>query len=335
MSETSAANQSEKVAKVRRQPKPKALLSKSFASSRAGVNGLLSRSREPSLQQEQGASLFNRPAMASHSAPAHDFSQVSALTAGSATAMFRAVPSSTPAAFAGGRGATAFLAQQEAERNSVPSGATTEEVAPVQTQRGGREISSDHTQTLRRADEEPAPAPAAPKLTKTNLRGPTPSPQGAYNWVIQWQLSDVSPAGGWIVQRVNMDGDIADGDDNPIATRWDPFVPYWEAWKVNAGQSITVFADGTEASDAEDDTFANRGYGPNTKGQTEQTGSAEFYEGLTLPGAFQVIPGHPAGILLTTTSDPGLSGGSGAIPHNLAAKWDGVDGDGSTELVSD
>jgi hypothetical protein len=333
MSETSASNQSEKAAKVRRQPKPKALLSKSFAGSRAGVNSLLSRRRDASLQQEQGASLFNRPAIASHSAPAHDFSQVSALTTGSATALFRAVPSSTPTAFAGGRGATAFLEQHAAEHQSAPSGAAAEEAAPVQAQRGGREISSDHTQMLHRADEEPAPAPAAPKLTKTNLRGPTPSPHGAYNWVIQWQLSDVSPAGGWIVQRVNMDGDIADGDDNPIATRWDPFVPYWEAWKVNAGQSITVFADGTQASDAEDDTFANSGYGPNTRGQTLQTGSAEYYEGLTLPGAFQVIPGHPAGILLTTTSDPGLSGGSGAIPHSLGAKWDGVDGDGSTETV--
>jgi hypothetical protein len=72
----------------------------------------LSRRRDASLQQEQGASLFNRPAIASHSAPAHDFSQVSALTNGSATAMFRAVPSSTPTAFAGGRGSTPFLEQK-------------------------------------------------------------------------------------------------------------------------------------------------------------------------------------------------------------------------------
>jgi hypothetical protein len=240
------------------------------------------------------------------------------------------------AAIAGGRGVTPFLEQQASQRQSnqsAPAGPASEETAIAQTQRGGREYTRDNTQTVRRDDDDTDTT--APKLTKTNLRGPTTTPNGGYNWVIQWQLSDVSPAGGWIVQRVNMEGNISGGDDSSIATGWDAFVPYWEAWKVNSGQSITVFADGTQASDAEDDTYANPGYGANTAGNTEQTGSAEFYEGLALPSAFKVIPGHPAGILLTTTSDPGLTGGSGAIPHNLAAKWDSVDGDGTTETVTE
>jgi hypothetical protein len=191
---------------------------------------------------------------------------------------------------------------------------------------GSREITRDHSRTLRRKGDTPAKAPT---LSKSTLRGPTASNFGGYSWQIQWHLSDASPKGGWIVQKVDMAGEIS-AADRSLGTGWEEHVPYWEAWKVNKGQSVTDYAEG---GDPDDDLYQNPGYDADTAGQTEQTGSANFYEGLKLPSSFKVIPGHPAGILLTTKSDPGLTGGSGAISHDLAARWDGIDGDGSTELA--
>jgi hypothetical protein len=60
-----------------------------------------------------------------------------------------------------------------------------------------REISRDHSQTLRRKGG----SAKAPTLSMTTLKGPTPSDFGGYSWQIQWHLSEKSKKGGWIVQR--------------------------------------------------------------------------------------------------------------------------------------
>jgi hypothetical protein len=52
------------------------------------------------------------------------------------------------------------------------------------------------------------------------------------------------------------------------------------------------------------------------------TGSAEFYEGLTLPASFTVTNAAPTWILLATNTAPTLTGGTGTIPHSLTATWD-------------
>jgi hypothetical protein len=41
----------------------------------------------------------------------------------------------------------------------------------------------------------------------------------------------------------------------------------------------------------------------------------------------------PAWSLPATNSNPGLTGGTGALDHNLTATWDGVAGTGVTTLA--
>ena len=117
-----------------------------------------------------------------------------------------------------------------------------------------------------------------------------------------------------------------------VPTGWEGKTPFWEAWQVNKGQSVTTYAEG---GDVEDDTYANPRYAAGTKGSVSTSGSAEFHEGLTLPSSFKADPNAPSGILPVTKSDPGtLSGGTGSISHNLTATWDSTGGNDTTTLAA-
>lgn len=308
--------------------------------SQALSSSLLSRAPDATLKPDQASGPAARPDLNTHPGQAHDYSRIPVYAD-------RPFPGLQPA-MSGGRRNDAFL--QTLIRQRQETGQTGQTTPPVgESPQGGRDIQGgispitpDYSQTLRRnglvtgLTEAVAAGRAAnaPRLTKKTLSGPTPSNNGGYSWVIQWELSKASTSGGWIVQRVNFTGSISKADNSTVPTGWETFVPYWEAWQVRAGQKVTVYADGTLATDCQDDTYANPGYAAGTRGETEIAGSAQFYEGLTLPAAFTIIPGHPAGELRTTRSDPGLTGGSGSIDHDLSAEWDSVAGTGTTKLTT-
>lgn len=194
----------------------------------------------------------------------------------------------------------------------------------------------DHSGTLRRKGKGSAKKGAGktgtpPVLRKKTVQGPTANDRGGYNWVVQWELDKNSPAGGWIVQGVNVAGNVKDKDDKPLPTGWESYVPYWEAWQVRAGQKVTTYAEG---GDVLDDTFANPSYADGSKGEVSETGTPQFYEGLTLPTSFKANGVVPAGILPATKSDPGLTGGSGLIAHEIKAKWDSSKGDDTTTVTT-
>jgi hypothetical protein len=65
-------------------------------------------------------------------------------------------------------------------------------------------------------------------------------------------------------------------------------------------------------------------------GTTEVVGRADFYPNLTLPASLTVHNAAPAWALPVTNTDPGLSGGTGALDHNLTATWGGVNNTGAT-----
>jgi hypothetical protein len=54
---------------------------------------------------------------------------------------------------------------------------------------------------------------------------------------------------------------------------------------------------------------------------------------LTLPGSFKVTNAAPTFILPATKSAPKLTGGTGAISHNLTAIWDCCGADKTTKLT--
>jgi hypothetical protein len=172
--------------------------------------------------------------------------------------------------------------------------------------------------------EAPEPAASQPILHKTTVSGPISSDCGGFKWIVQWKLDKPTTKGGWVVQKVESPYDVKDCGDKAVDPTkvggWQPsWCPYWEAWQINKGQQVTTYAEG---GDLEDDTYAAPSLGSDTEGSVTVKGTAEFYEGLTLPSSFTVTNKAPAWILPTTKSAPKLSGGTGSISHNLKASWD-------------
>ena len=159
------------------------------------------------------------------------------------------------------------------------------------------------------------------KLTKRTEKRAKGGDCGQFSWVVQWKLDRPSPAGGWVVQKVDVTRNVEDCAGNTVTTGGldTSWYPLWEAWQINPGQKVTTYAELN--NDREDDTYGSSTIA-GTKGTMTVTGSAEFYEGLTLPGSFTVTNAAPTWILPATNAAPTLTGGTGAIPHSLTATWD-------------
>jgi hypothetical protein len=156
-----------------------------------------------------------------------------------------------------------------------------------------------------------------PKLSKKTVTGPIPLNCGAYDWTVQWDLDKPSPAGGIIVQKVELDHDMKYCSSNAkVPHSLDRWMPFWEAWQVNPKDKTNVGQD----------RFANlTPFGAGTKTAShfsyKITGTAEFYEGVNLPKDFKVNTSSPAFMAPMTQKDPKLVGGSGSIDHILRADW--------------
>ena len=180
----------------------------------------------------------------------------------------------------------------------------------------------------------PTPAPATPpKLTK-KAEPATVADCGSFRWVVQWELDKVTTKGGWVVQKVELSNAVKDCDGKPIDLEKmnglkPSWYPLWEAWQINAGQKVTTYA---ETGDTKDDTYGSS-YGATSKGSLTVKGTPEFYEGLSLPGDFKVTNKAPTWILPSTHTAPTLTGGTGAISHNLTATWDCCGADKKTKVT--
>jgi hypothetical protein len=191
----------------------------------------------------------------------------------------------------------------------------------------------------------PAPAPGlsrlspfAPRLLRSLVKS-TVSPlstqnNGGFNWGVRWSIQNaVSSTNGWIVQHVALRQNVTNaagatvvpgrGVYGGLPTAW---YPLWEAWRVRNG--AVLIGDSTAPHNA--DTYAQNAVGSRTKGQTEIVGRADFYPDLTLPASFAVRAAAPAWSLPVTNTNPNLTGGTGALDHNLTAVWDSVGVTGAT-----
>jgi hypothetical protein len=179
-----------------------------------------------------------------------------------------------------------------------------------------------------------APAPPTPaKLSYGTIDPATGGDCGQFSWAVQWVLDRPSPSGGWVVQRVSVERNVKDAAGHDVAgglnTSW---YPMWEAWPVSAGQKVTKYVQ-DDATDNKDDTYAQTSI-PSSTGTVKVIGSAEFYEGLTLPSEFKVTNQAPAWILPTTKSSPPLPGGTGAIAHTIQATWNCATGSDKRTTVT-
>ena len=177
-------------------------------------------------------------------------------------------------------------------------------------------------------------AATPPRLTKKTVSSPIPSACGGFWWEIQWELDKKTTKGGWVVQKVELEYDVKDCSDKPFDAEQtgglNPgWYPLWEAWQIHKDQQVTAQVEG---GDIYDDIFGTLGYGKNTHGSVIVKGTAEFYEGLTLPSSFKLTNDPPASGLPSTKSAPTLSGGTGAVLHNLKATWNCGCNDNTTTM---
>jgi hypothetical protein len=63
-------------------------------------------------------------------------------------------------------------------------------------------------------------------------------PKNRSGWDINWNLSQKSKAGGYIVQEITL--------SDPAGNE---FMQYWEAWQVKRGSTLTVYAGKSDADD--------------------------------------------------------------------------------------
>jgi hypothetical protein len=191
----------------------------------------------------------------------------------------------------------------------------------------------------------PRAAGSTPLLKKTTVSPLSTQNNGAFRWGVRWSIANATGSTkGWIVQHVVVRQNVKawhppllPGATRPIVPGQRPWgglstswYPLWEAWQVRGG---AVFVGGsTSAHNA--DTYGQPAVGANTKGRTEVVGRANFYPNLTLPAAFTVRNAAPAWALPATHTAPGLTGGTGALDHNLTAAWDDVGGTGATTATT-
>ncbi len=137
----------------------------------------------------------------------------------------------------------------------------------------------------------------AQSLSYQNVSGGPTDPM----WQIQWQLSDPSPNGGWIVQQIDMT--LSDGTSQT----------YWEAWQVAPNSTVTTL---TAANPSANSPMANLPIDDTFEGAKSITASARFYEGLNLPSSFVQGSVPYATGPRTTRKNPCLSIGSATPPVN-------------------
>lgn len=144
---------------------------------------------------------------------------------------------------------------------------------------------------------------------------PSRGTNGAISWNIIWILSKPSKLGGWVVQKMNIyQSYVANGKFRKFDRT------YWEAWPVPPGGTHTVdYGNGTYQWD---DAW---GVGPVTTGSGTITwsGSARFYEGLTLPSSFQPNTDTNAKALPATSVDPRLplQNATAPVARQLQTSW--------------
>jgi hypothetical protein len=159
----------------------------------------------------------------------------------------------------------------------------------------------------------------AKKVKKSELAAPTAGECGAYSWKVRFSVDNADETtNGYIVQKIDVTYTRKDcsGADKPV-TGVGTF-PYWEAWGVRGGK--VFIGDTAQAHNA--DTYSDPAMGNSTSGSIAIKGIAEFFPGVTLPAHMKANnPDTQAGSLRSSLTDPGLTGGTGSIPHDLTASW--------------
>jgi uncharacterized protein RhaS with RHS repeats len=141
------------------------------------------------------------------------------------------------------------------------------------------------------------------QLVAVTVDGPTRNENGAVRWEVRWDLSRPSEVGGWVVQQMQISsgGTYVSGveEENPGG-------PYWEAWRVEPGQSSATGTDTIRRGPVDTSLIRNM--------YMKWNGSARYYEGLILPATFVWGQVREAGSMMSTYDDPRLPADNATEP---------------------
>lgn len=168
------------------------------------------------------------------------------------------------------------------------------------------------------------PSGEAPRLSYKNVGKVVSGECGSAIWGINWQLSEKTDKGGYVVQDIVSIVDIRDCNGKRLDDLIKKFTgrspnpkgEFWERWKSEA-QKLTTGED-------EDDIYRTPSVGKCTKGSIQIRGIAAFYENLKLfPDDFELLnPQTDAAGAESTINKPNLPAAtSNIIQHNIIITW--------------
>jgi hypothetical protein len=179
------------------------------------------------------------------------------------------------------------------------------------------------------------PSGEAQQLVAKTIGKPYEGDCGDFQWKIKWFLSEKSPGGGYIVQKVISRNVKFKGGCPPFKPA-DYFKKYtkskgrtfWERWLVKKNQKVTEF----DKEEKYDDIYNGTGIEEKVEGEIVILGIAAFYENIQtasfkMAGFETINKETDAGGLESTLNDPKLPAPtSNFILHKLTVKWDCKEG---------
>jgi uncharacterized protein RhaS with RHS repeats len=164
---------------------------------------------------------------------------------------------------------------------------------------------ADDSENRRRVQSDSASQPAKEiqKLREINVHV-DPGRNGTQQMTREFELTNPSPNGGYVIQKMTTKVEITKPEKITSS------LTYYEAFEVPQGAVGTVPSR---------DTFA---VSPpaGSSGSASWSGSARFYENLTLPSTFSANGVRNAGSLPATTVDPKLDPRGATAPVNVEFK---------------
>ncbi len=228
----------------------------------------------------------------------------------------------------------ALSRKEMAQLEKMPEEEMMQQKEILESQEVDKVQKKDSRLSLRRCNKK-----ANPTLKKTQVSAPVASDCGGFKWPVKWSIDNAdSTTNGWVVQKVELISSATDcsKEKNPVDLETNAgalkpsWYPIWEAWQVKGGKVYIGRLNSLHNAD----TYGQGSIGDNTKGSTTVKGTAEYYDGLTLPSSFVVKNTAPAWALPVTTTQPTLTGGTGSLQHDLTGTWDCCGADKSTKITT-
>ena len=164
-------------------------------------------------------------------------------------------------------------------------------------------------------------------ITTSVHGGPIEKDCGGFDWKVDFTLDTITPNGGYFIQQITIEQNYITLCPTPYQ---DILVTYWEAWRVNPGQRISIYRE--DGSDYDDNYMS--GASPNSEGETRYTGILKYFDSVALPpNMIAYNPNTFAGELPSDTIAPPYWANGQGIPHNAYALWDCCDGADTTRYA--